>query len=57
MTPECSKDPCFESFLAEKPKLQLALFVSHKANPMSSEVHLLEAISDFDYHSELEKYA
>lgn len=56
MTPECTKDPCFGSFLANEPLLQLAFFVSHKTTPLSSEVHLLDLIGDFDYGSELEKY-
>lgn len=54
-SPECTKDPCFESFLATNPELQLTLFTSAKANPISSEVHLLESITEFDYNTEFEK--
>lgn len=54
-SPECTKDPCFESFLATNPKLQLTLFTSAKANPISNEVHLVESITEFDYDTEFEK--
>lgn len=54
--PECTKEPCFSSFLDESPHLQLALFTSHKANPISSEVHLVESIAEFDYSKEFVKY-
>lgn len=56
MTPECTKDPCFSSYLADEDhKLQLILFTSAKANPISSEVHLVELIEDFDYHVEFKR--
>lgn len=53
VTPGCTKDPCFQSYLeAADPELQLVLFTSAKANPISSEVHLLDALTEFDYHKE-----
>lgn len=55
MVPTCSKTPCFGSFLATEPELQLILFTSAKANPISSEVHLLHREEEFDYNKEFER--
>lgn len=55
MKPECTKDPCFVSYLADEPKLQLVLFTSAKANPISSDVNLVDAINDFNYNEEMER--
>lgn len=47
--PQCSGKPCFTSFLATNPKLQLLLFTATKYNPISSEVTKLTTIKKFDY--------
>lgn len=51
-TPVCSQTPCFKSYLASNPKLQLALFTSTTNNPISSEVTKLASIGRFDYNNE-----
>ncbi|XP_020803642.1 cleft lip and palate transmembrane protein 1-like protein [Drosophila serrata] len=49
-TLQCSDLPCYTSFLAERPRLQLALFSSLSRNPIASEVRDLYKAERFDYH-------
>ncbi|KAH8245362.1 hypothetical protein KR032_009504 [Drosophila birchii] len=49
-TLQCSNMPCYTSFLAERPRLQLALFSSLSRNPIASEVRDLYKAERFDYH-------
>uniref|UniRef100_A0A023ETS2 Lipid scramblase CLPTM1L n=2 Tax=Aedes albopictus TaxID=7160 RepID=A0A023ETS2_AEDAL len=53
--PVCSQTPCFKSYLASNPKLQLALFTSTTNNPISSEVTKLASIKRFDYYNEYKR--
>jgi len=48
-TLQCSESPCYTSFLAEKPRMQLALFSSLTRNPIASEVQNLYKEKRFDY--------
>uniref|UniRef100_A0A1A9Z1P5 Lipid scramblase CLPTM1L n=1 Tax=Glossina pallidipes TaxID=7398 RepID=A0A1A9Z1P5_GLOPL len=52
---KCTDVPCYYSFLANKPRMQLALFISTTANPISSEVTSLESLSSFDYWHEFNR--
>lgn len=54
-TLKCSDVPCYTSFLTNKPRMQLALFTSTSANPISSEVTKLETIKNFNYWQNFEK--
>lgn len=49
-TLQCSGLPCYTSFLAERPRLQLALFSSLSRNPIASEVRDLYKAQRFDYY-------
>ncbi|XP_017030604.1 lipid scramblase CLPTM1L [Drosophila kikkawai] len=49
-TLQCSNLPCYTSFLADRPRLQLALFSSLSRNPIASEVRDLYKAERFDYH-------
>lgn len=53
-TLKCSDVPCYNSFLTNKPRMQLALFSSRNANPISAEVSKLDTIKNFNY---LEQYS
>lgn len=55
-TPICSKQPCFQSYFATNPKLQLVLFTSHTSNPISSEVTKITSIRRFDYYNEYKRW-
>lgn len=48
-TLHCTELPCYESFLAERPRMQLALFSSQTRNPIASEVQGLYKERRFDY--------
>lgn len=48
-TLQCSDIPCYTSFLAQQPRMQLALFSSTSVNPITSEVTKLDAIENFNY--------
>ncbi|XP_030567720.1 cleft lip and palate transmembrane protein 1-like protein [Drosophila novamexicana] len=48
-TLKCSDSPCYTSFLAERPRLQLALFSSLTRNPIATEVQDLYKTKRFDY--------
>ncbi|KAH8415338.1 hypothetical protein KR222_004681 [Zaprionus bogoriensis] len=48
-TLQCSETPCYTSFLAERPRMQLALFASQTRNPIASEVRQLYKERRFDY--------
>ncbi|XP_016924194.2 lipid scramblase CLPTM1L [Drosophila suzukii] len=48
-TLQCSGVPCYTSFLADRPRLQLALFSSLSRNPIASEVRDLYKAKRFDY--------
>ncbi|KAH8289849.1 hypothetical protein KR054_011885 [Drosophila jambulina] len=49
-TLQCSDLPCYTSFLADRPRLQLALFSSLSRNPIAAEVRDLYKAKRFDYH-------
>jgi hypothetical protein len=51
VAPKCTDSPCFTSYLAQNPKLQLVLFTSVQPNPISTEVTKILTISNFDYRS------
>ncbi|XP_055607225.1 lipid scramblase CLPTM1L isoform X2 [Uranotaenia lowii] len=51
-TPVCSQKPCFHSYLANNPKLQLLFFMSTTSNPIGSEVKKIETIRSFEYNNE-----
>lgn len=55
-TLSCSETPCYTSFLATNPKLQLALFTSPTKNPIGSEVTQVASFRDFDYREEISRY-
>lgn len=48
-TLHCTETPCYESFLAQHPRMQLALFSSQTRNPIASEVQDLYKERRFDY--------
>ncbi|KAH8387829.1 hypothetical protein KR093_009721 [Drosophila rubida] len=48
-TLQCSDTPCYTSFLADQPPMQLALFSSLTRNPIASEVQALHKQQRFDY--------
>lgn len=48
-TLHCTELPCYESFLAERPRMQLALFSSQTRSPIASEVQALYKERRFDY--------
>ncbi|EDV92310.1 cleft lip and palate transmembrane protein 1-like protein [Drosophila grimshawi] len=48
-TLQCSDSPCYTSFLADRPRMQLALFSSINRNPIASEVHDIYKEKRFDY--------
>ncbi|KAH8265137.1 hypothetical protein KR044_001563 [Drosophila immigrans] len=48
-TLQCSDSPCYTSFLANQPPMQLALFSSLSRNPIASEVQTLHQEQRFDY--------
>ncbi|XP_034489727.1 cleft lip and palate transmembrane protein 1-like protein [Drosophila innubila] len=54
-TLQCSDSPCYRSFLAEQPRLQLALFSSLSRNPIGSEVQDLYKEKRFDYGKAFEQ--
>lgn len=54
-TLQCTDTPCFKSYLATNPKLQLALFTSHASNPISTEVKKVVTIRNFDYRNEFHR--
>ncbi|KAI8122685.1 hypothetical protein FF38_14514 [Lucilia cuprina] len=54
-TLKCSDIPCYTSFLTNKPRMQLALFTSTSANPISAEVTKLESLKNFNYWEHYEK--
>ncbi|KAH8419784.1 hypothetical protein KR009_002474, partial [Drosophila setifemur] len=51
---QCSGTPCYTSFLADQPRLQLALFSSLNRNPIASEVRDLYKTKRFDYSRNFE---
>ncbi|XP_017012948.2 lipid scramblase CLPTM1L [Drosophila takahashii] len=53
-TLQCSGTPCYQSFLADRPRLQLALFSSLSRSPIASEVRDLYKAKSFDYHQGFE---
>ncbi|KAM8719656.1 hypothetical protein ACLKA7_005823 [Drosophila subpalustris] len=54
-TLQCSDAPCYQSFLAEQPRMQLALFSSQTRNPIASEVQQLYQEKRFDYSRAFER--
>ncbi|XP_037805461.1 cleft lip and palate transmembrane protein 1-like protein [Lucilia sericata] len=54
-TLKCSDIPCYTSFLTNRPRMQLALFTSTSANPISAEVTKLESLKNFNYWEHYEK--
>lgn len=48
-TLHCTETPCYESFLAQRPRMQLALFSSQTRSPIASEVQDLYKERRFDY--------
>lgn len=54
-TLKCSDVPCYTSFLTNKPRMQLALFTSPNANPISVEVAKLDTIKNFNYAEHFSK--
>ncbi|XP_023307212.2 cleft lip and palate transmembrane protein 1-like protein [Lucilia cuprina] len=54
-TLKCSDIPCYTSFLTNKPRMQVALFTSTSANPISAEVTKLESLKNFNYWEHYEK--
>ncbi|XP_017148223.1 cleft lip and palate transmembrane protein 1-like protein [Drosophila miranda] len=48
-TLNCTAQPCYTSFLAEKPRMQLALFTSRTPHPIASEVQDIYKAKRFDY--------
>ncbi|XP_013108233.1 lipid scramblase CLPTM1L [Stomoxys calcitrans] len=52
---KCTDVPCYKSFLSNSPRMQLALFTSATANPISSEVTKLDSIKNFKYLDAYEK--
>lgn len=54
-TPVCSQTPCFKSYLASNPKLQLTLFTSATSNPISSEANKIASIKRLDYYNEYQR--
>ncbi|KAM7349608.1 lipid scramblase CLPTM1L [Cochliomyia hominivorax] len=54
-TLKCSDIPCYISFLTNKPRMQLALFTSTGANPISTEVTKLDSVKNFNYWENYEK--
>ncbi|XP_053692703.1 lipid scramblase CLPTM1L [Sabethes cyaneus] len=55
-TPACSQKPCFQSYLAANPQLQLALFMSTNSNPTSGAVTKLDSLRPFDYYSNQQRF-
>ncbi|KAH8319214.1 hypothetical protein KR074_002403 [Drosophila pseudoananassae] len=53
-TLQCSGTPCYTSFLADNPHLQLALFSSQNRHPIASEVRDLYKTKRFDYSKNFE---
>ncbi|XP_017052179.1 cleft lip and palate transmembrane protein 1-like protein [Drosophila ficusphila] len=51
---QCSGVPCYTSFLADRPRLQLAVFSSLNRNPIASEVRDLYKAKKFDYDQNFE---
>ncbi|KAL7743914.1 hypothetical protein ACLKA6_003136 [Drosophila palustris] len=54
-TLQCSDAPCYQSFLAQQPRMQLALFSSQTRNPIASEVQQLYQEKRFDYTKAFER--
>uniref|UniRef100_A0A1Q3G2Q6 Lipid scramblase CLPTM1L n=1 Tax=Culex tarsalis TaxID=7177 RepID=A0A1Q3G2Q6_CULTA len=50
--PQCSEKPCFYSYFASHPKLQLILFTSTTSNPISSELSKISTFRNFDYNND-----
>lgn len=48
-SPSCSSSPCYTSYLANNPKLQLLLFTSTTSNPIASEVTNVLVLRGFNY--------
>lgn len=46
---ECTDKPCYSSYLARRPRMQLGLFLSTRATPISSEVSVLALLQPFEY--------
>ncbi|XP_005184105.1 lipid scramblase CLPTM1L isoform X1 [Musca domestica] len=54
-TLKCTDLPCYNSFLANRPRMQLALWTSTAHNPISTEVTKVDSIKNFDYLKSYEK--
>lgn len=54
-TLHCSELPCFTSYLASDPKLQLVLFISTQPNPQATDVTEVAVFADFDYMSDISR--
>lgn len=52
---QCTGKPCYTSFLATKPQLQIALFTSENPNPLSNQVKEVEVFHNFNYAEDFEK--
>ncbi|XP_055644146.1 lipid scramblase CLPTM1L [Toxorhynchites rutilus septentrionalis] len=53
--PTCSQAPCFQSYLAKEPQLQLVLFTSSTSNPLNSEVSKIHSIQNFNCNNALQR--
>ncbi|XP_055846700.1 lipid scramblase CLPTM1L [Episyrphus balteatus] len=51
----CSSLPCYQSFLAKNPKMQLALFTSVTSNPIASETKKILNLKNFNYYAPFQK--
>lgn len=56
IAPKCTGNPCYQSFLANDPKLQLVLFSSVQSSPLISEVTKLTEIKNFNYRENYNRY-
>ncbi|XP_063697364.1 lipid scramblase CLPTM1L [Culicoides brevitarsis] len=54
-SPSCSSSPCYTSYLANNPKLQLLLFTSTTSNPIASEVTNVLVLRGFNYLEPVQK--
>lgn len=52
---ECTAHPCFHSFLAKQPELQLLLYTSPSNRPVAHEVQPLAVVQYFDYLEPFER--
>ncbi|KAH8306888.1 hypothetical protein KR018_011695, partial [Drosophila ironensis] len=51
---KCTDIPCYTTFLADNPRMQLALYASQTRHPIAAETHNLYINDSFDYTANLE---